>query len=88
VAATAVGATAEVATAEGANSKVTPQLNLIWHFVFEFANRALVEEGLFANPYAEDRRYQGFLPVVSDAGLAESPRDRVNWLYPTLGNHS
>ena len=45
----------------------------IWHFVFGFANRTLVEEGLFANPYAESRRYQGFLPVVWDARLAESP---------------
>ena len=45
----------------------------IWHFVFGFANRMLVEEGLFADPYAESRRYQGFLPVVWDARLAESP---------------
>jgi DNA-binding MarR family transcriptional regulator len=45
----------------------------IWHFVFGFANRTLVEEGLFADPYAEGRRYQGFLPVVWDARLAESP---------------
>jgi DNA-binding MarR family transcriptional regulator len=45
----------------------------IWHFVFGFANRTLVEEGLFANPYAENRRYQGFLPVVWDARLAEVP---------------
>jgi hypothetical protein len=45
----------------------------IWHFVFGFANRTLVEEGLFANPYAESRRYQGFLPVVWDARLVNSP---------------
>jgi hypothetical protein len=45
----------------------------IWHFVFGFANRTLVEEGLFADPYSESRRYQGFLPVVWNAGLAESP---------------
>ena len=45
----------------------------IWHFVFGFANLMLVEEGLFADPYAESRRYQGFLPVVWDARLAESP---------------
>ena len=45
----------------------------IWHFVFGFANRTLVQEGLFANPYAESRRYQGFIPVVWDARLAKSP---------------
>ena len=45
----------------------------IWHFVFGFANRTLVQEGLFADPYAESRRFQGFLPVVWDARLAESP---------------
>jgi DNA-binding MarR family transcriptional regulator len=45
----------------------------IWHFVFGFANRTLVEQGLFADPYAESRRYRGFLPVVWDATLAETP---------------
>ena len=45
----------------------------IWHFVFGFANRTLVEEGLFVDPYAESRRYQGFLPAVWDARLADSP---------------
>ena len=45
----------------------------IWHFVFGFANRTLVEEGLFANPYEESRRYRGFLPVVWDTALAETP---------------
>jgi len=45
----------------------------IWHFIFGFANRTLVEEGLFADPYGEDRRYQGFLPLVWDSGLAQAP---------------
>jgi DNA-binding MarR family transcriptional regulator len=45
----------------------------IWHFVFGFANRTLVEQGFFANPYEESRRYRGFLPVVWDATLAETP---------------
>ena len=44
----------------------------IWHFVFGFANRILVEEGLFADPYDEGRRYPGFLPLVWDASLGES----------------
>jgi hypothetical protein len=45
----------------------------IWHFIFGIANRTLVEEGLFVNPYEDKRRFQGFLPVVWDAGLAQSP---------------
>jgi DNA-binding MarR family transcriptional regulator len=45
----------------------------IWHFLFGFANRTLVEEGLFADPYGQDRRYQGFLPVVWADGLAHAP---------------
>lgn len=44
----------------------------IWHFIFGFANRTLVEEGLFADPY-DDRRYKGFLPAVWDSRLAQSP---------------
>jgi hypothetical protein len=36
----------------------------IWHFIFAVANRTLVEEGFFADPYAEDRMYKGFLPVA------------------------
>ncbi len=45
----------------------------IWHFIFGFANRTLVEEGLFADPYGDERRYKGFLPLVWDAGLAQAP---------------
>jgi hypothetical protein len=36
----------------------------IWHFVFGIANRVLVDEGLFANPYATTRRHKGFIPAV------------------------
>lgn len=45
----------------------------IWHFVFGIANRTLVERGFFADPYADGRRYKGFLPVVWANGLDESP---------------
>ena len=45
----------------------------IGHFVFGFANRTLVEQGLFANPYGDERRYRGFLPLVWDAQLGETP---------------
>ena len=36
----------------------------IWHYIFGAANGQLVEAGLFADPYAEDRRYHGFIPCV------------------------
>ena len=36
----------------------------IWHFAFGIANRTLVEEGLFADPYVQDRRHQGFIPLI------------------------
>jgi len=36
----------------------------IWHYVFGIANRQLVEAGLFGNPYADARKYKGFIPVV------------------------
>jgi hypothetical protein len=45
----------------------------IWHFVFAIANRTLVEEGLFADPYAEGRAYRGFLPMVWHKNLSEEP---------------
>ena len=45
----------------------------IWHFVFAIANRTLVTEGFFADPYAEERRYKGFIPVIWANGLVDSP---------------
>jgi hypothetical protein len=36
----------------------------VWHYVFGAANRILVEEGMFEDPYGGDRRYTGFVPVV------------------------
>ncbi len=36
----------------------------IWHYIFGAANGQLVEAGLFADPYAEERRYKGFIPCV------------------------
>jgi DNA-binding MarR family transcriptional regulator len=43
----------------------------VWHFVFAVANRSLAERGFFADPYAEERTYKGFLPAVWAAGLSE-----------------
>lgn len=41
----------------------------VWHFIFGIANRTLAEEGLFADPYADERRHQGFLPFVWSSDL-------------------
>jgi hypothetical protein len=45
----------------------------IWHYVFGFANRILVEKGVFTNPYSENRKYKGFVPVIWGAELAKLP---------------
>jgi hypothetical protein len=37
---------------------------MIWHYVFGITNRKLVERGLFADPYASDRRFKGSIPAV------------------------
>jgi hypothetical protein len=36
----------------------------VWHYIFGTANRELVADGLFADPYDPGRRFQGFLPAV------------------------
>jgi hypothetical protein len=41
----------------------------IWHYLFGTTNRKLVEAGLFIDPYARERRYQGFVPAVFDPEL-------------------
>lgn len=45
----------------------------VWHFIFGIANRTLVEEGFFADPYAAHRAHQGFLPAIFSNRVAESP---------------
>ena len=40
---------------------------MIWHFVFGPTNQLLVEAGMFSDPYAPERRYQGFIPAVFPA---------------------
>jgi hypothetical protein len=45
----------------------------IWHYIFGAANRHLVEAGLFADPYASERSYKGFIPVVYSATAALAP---------------
>jgi len=67
---------------KSSSSKLTPIRNgvpfervytEIWHFVFAIANRTLVAEGFFADPYAEDRPHKGFIPVIWSNGIVESP---------------
>jgi hypothetical protein len=36
----------------------------VWHYVFGITNRILVEERMFEDPYSDDRKYPGFVPVV------------------------
>jgi hypothetical protein len=36
----------------------------IWHYLFGTANRQLVEAGVFADPYADTRKYKGMIPAV------------------------
>jgi hypothetical protein len=43
----------------------------IWHYLFGLANKALVESGHFADPYAEERVSKGMFPFVFDADLIE-----------------
>jgi hypothetical protein len=39
--------------------------------VFGIANRVLVDEGMLADPYGADRKYQGYVPVVWHRSLGE-----------------
>jgi hypothetical protein len=44
----------------------------VWHYIFGITNRQLVETGFFADPYAPDRTYPGFLPAVWHSALHPS----------------
>jgi hypothetical protein len=44
----------------------------IWHYVFGTANRQLVEEGMFADPYEHGRKYKGFVPTVWHPSLSDA----------------
>jgi hypothetical protein len=43
----------------------------VWHFIFGVANRTLVDQGFFADPYSNERRHRGFLPVIWRNGIEE-----------------
>ncbi len=42
---------------------------MIWHYIFGIANRKLVEAGLFADPYAANKKYKGSVPAVAQISL-------------------
>lgn len=41
----------------------------IWHYLFGAANFRLSQSGVIADPYAEDSRFRGFVPVVWESAL-------------------
>ncbi len=41
----------------------------VWHYVFGIANQKLIEAGLFADPYAPESLFQGYIPVVYLQGM-------------------
>ncbi len=43
----------------------------VWHYIFGIANRELVAEGLFADPYDSGRTYKGFIPAVYLLNVAQ-----------------
>jgi hypothetical protein len=47
----------------------------IWHYLFAVANRTLVESGFFADPYAPDRTYKGYIPAVYRLSVVMGPLD-------------
>ncbi len=40
--------------------------SMIWHYLFGIANQKLVEAGFFADPYGQDQKFKGYIPVVYD----------------------
>jgi len=46
----------------------------VWHYIFGITNRDLVESGFFSSPYASERRYKGFIPMVWDPTLEKLMR--------------
>jgi len=45
----------------------------IWHYLFGMTNKALVESGHFADPYADERLFKGMMPFAFDTEIL-SPR--------------
>jgi DNA-binding MarR family transcriptional regulator len=47
----------------------------IWHYLFAIANRELVAAGFFADPYAPDRKFKGYIPAVYRLSVVMGPLD-------------
>jgi DNA-binding MarR family transcriptional regulator len=50
----------------------------VWHYIFGIANRELVTGGLFADPYASNRRFKGFLPTVYRLDVVQEPLEKIS----------
>jgi hypothetical protein len=49
-----------------------------WHWLFGATNLILTHDGLFTDPYAEDRKFQGSVPVVWSFSLMEDiPHEHI-----------
>jgi hypothetical protein len=50
----------------------------IWHYLFGLTNRALVESGHFADPYAEERLAKAIVPFAFDTGVFDTRTEARN----------
>jgi len=50
----------------------------IWHYIFGIANRELVAEGVFVDPYASNRRFKGFLSTVYQLDVVQESIEKVS----------
>jgi hypothetical protein len=55
----------------------------VWHYVFALTNQKLIEAGLAADPYADSRRFKGFIPAVWRPGQERLDADTGQSLPPT-----
>ncbi|MCK5145384.1 hypothetical protein KAR48_01445 [bacterium] len=52
--------------------KLDKSFYMIWHYIFGVANRELVKEGLFADPYDMPQGFKGFIPAVYKLSVVQS----------------
>ena len=50
----------------------------IWHYLFGLTNRALVESGHFADPYAEERLAKAIVPFAFDTRVFDTRTEARN----------
>ena len=46
----------------------------VWHYIFGYTNLRLAESGFMLDPYANDWRFPGFVPVLWANVLSKSSR--------------